>query len=118
MKHILHGPVTPANPKHHVQAANLAKPIQRVADEGMVTKHGVTVDVTKATYSSLETSEYVAASIKAQTYTDTDKSIEVYDKVVVPFVVPEDFDRTVFSRMVAHTSENLTAYIDELETLP
>lgn len=118
MKHILSGPVAAANPKHHVEAASLTTPIARVADEGMVTKHGKQVDITKATYSANETAEFIAASIKAQTHNSTDKSIEVYDKVVLPFVLDEEFDREVFTRMADYTSAEVTAYIDDLETLP
>ena len=117
--HTLSGPVAPVHPKHVVIAAAMTKPAEKVSDEGIVTSHrGKTIDSSRATYSTAETHEFIAASIRAQNQDSVDKSIETYDKFITPFVMVEGFDTAIFDTMHELNADGFDAYVEQLNTLP
>lgn len=117
--HILGGPVAPVHPKHVVKAAAMTTPASTVAEEGIVTNHrGKTIDASRATYSTAETHEFIAASIRAQNQDSVDKSIETFDKFITPFVMVDGFDTAIFNTMHELNADGFDTYVEQLNTLP
>ena len=117
-EHTLSSPVTTTKVKHHVEYASIAVPTSKANEAGMITKHGKLIDSSKVGYTSGEAVSIAAANIRVQTSTG-DKSIETYDKLVLPFVVDKDFDLEILTKMQEYAIEaDVSNYTEGLDALP
>jgi hypothetical protein len=116
-EHTLNGPVSATNVKHHVEYASIVTPTTKVNESGLITKHGKQIDSSKVAYTSSEAANVVAANIKVQT-SKADKSIETFNKVVVPFVTGKDFSLVTLVDMFETAPTDFAKYHTSLESLP